>query len=180
MRMVKLTAYSLAAILGLFSGDLFAEGNAYQIELIVFLQAMPNTEVFDQTESSINWPTTLTELSAYKKADNMTLNDSFSALSKDSAYRPILHVAWIQPAGEGNLSAPVHIQSADGKLNGYLQIQREQSLHMVVDLEYASNQSDNSGNTIIYRLNEKRPIKPNEVYYLDHPKFGVIAKISAL
>ena len=75
---------------------------------------------------------------------------------------------------------PVHIQSPDGKLNGYLQMQHEQSLHMVVDLEYASNQSDNSGNTIIYRLNEKRPIKPNEVYYLDHPKFGVIAKISAL
>ena len=178
--MVKLMAYSLAAILGLFSGNLFAEGNAYQIELIVFLQAMPNTEVFDQTESRINWPATLTELSAYKKADNMTLNDSVAALSKDSAYRPILHVSWIQPAGEGSLSAPVHIQSADGKLNGYLQMQHEQSLQMAVDLEYASNQSDSSGNSIIYRLNEKRPIKSNEIYYLDHPKLGVIAKISAL
>jgi hypothetical protein len=178
--MTKMKAYSLAAILGLFSSNLFAEDNAYQVELIVFLQAMPNTEVFDQTDSRINWPTTLTELSAYKKADNMTLNEGYAALSKDSAYRPILHAAWIQSAGEGSLSAPVHIQSADGKLNGYLQMQHGQSLQMVVDLEYASNQSDSSGNTIIYRLNEKRPVKLNEVYYLDHPKFGVIAKMSAL
>ncbi|MDD5412372.1 MAG: CsiV family protein [Methylobacter sp.] len=178
--MTKITAYSLAAILGLFSSNLLAEGGTYQIELIVFLQAMPNTEVFEQTESRIKWPTGLTELSAYKKADNMALNDSVAALSKDSAYRPILHVSWIQSAGEGSLSAPVHIQSGDGKLNGYLQMQHEQSLQMAVDLEYTSNQSDSSGNTIIYRLDEKRPIKSNEVYYLDHPKFGVIAKISTL
>jgi hypothetical protein len=178
--MTKMKAYSLAAMLGLFSSNLFAEGSAYQVELIVFLQAMPNTEVFDQTDSRINWPATLTELSAYKKADNMTLNEGYAALSKDSTYRPILHAAWIQPAGEESLSVPVHIHSTDGKLNGYLQMQYEQNMQMTVDLEYASNQSDSSGNAIIYRLNEKRLIKKNEVNYLDHPKFGVIAKISAL
>jgi len=175
---MKLMAYSLAAMLGLFSSNLLAEGNTYQIELIVFSQAMSNTEVFDQTESRIKWPAILTELSAYKQADNMTLNDSLAALSKDSAYRPMLHISWIQPVGD--VVAPVHIQTADGKLNGYLQMQHEQSLQMTVDLEYTSNQSDSSGKTIIYRLNEKRPIKLNEIYYLDHPKLGVIAKISAL
>jgi len=175
---MKLMAYSLAAMLGLFNGNLLAEGNTYQIELIVFSQAMSNTEVFDQTESRIKWPATLTELSAYKQADNMTLNDSLAALSKDSVYRLMLHISWIQPAGD--VVAPVHIQTADGKLNGYLQMQHEQSLQMTVDLEYLSNQSDSSGKTIIYRLNEKRPIKLNEIYYLDHPKLGVIAKISAL
>jgi hypothetical protein len=177
MGMTKIMAYGLAAILGLFSGNLLAEGNAYQIELIVFSQNMPNTEVFDQAESRIKWPPALTELSAYKKADNMTLNDGLAALSKDPAYRPIVHFSWIQSA---DVVVPVHIQSPDGKLNGYLQMQHEQSLQMMVDLEYASNQSDNSGKSIIYRLNEKRPVKLNEVYYLDHPKLGVIAKISAL
>jgi len=180
MTMLKIMACSLAAILGLFSGPVLAEGGSYQIELIIFSQAMPNTEQFEQPASQINWPSDLTELSAYSKPDATILDDSYAALSKDSAYRPILHVSWIQPTGEGGLSAPVHIQSADGKLNGYLQMQHEQSLQMAVDLEYASNQSDSSGNSIIYRLNEKRPIKSNEIYYLDHPKLGVIAKISAL
>lgn len=180
MTMIKITAYSLAAMLGLFCSPLLAEGGAYQIELIVFLQAMPNTEVFEQTTQSTQWPSDLTELSAYKKPEITTLDDSYAALSKDATFQPILHVAWVQPVGEGGLNAPVHIQSADGKLNGYLQMQQGQGLQMTVDLELTSNSSDGSGKGVVYRLNEKRSIKLNEVYYLDHPKFGVVAKISHL
>jgi hypothetical protein len=171
--------YSLAGILGLFSSHLLAKAGVYQIELIIFSQAMPNTEVFEQTASQINWPFVLTELSAYKKPDTTTLADRYAALLKDPAYRPILHVAWIQLVGKGELSVPpVHIQSADGKLDGYLRMQLDQGLQMTVDLELTSNQGDDSGKAVIYRLNEKRTIKLNEVYYLDHPKFGVVAKIS--
>ncbi|WP_432746089.1 CsiV family protein [Methylobacter sp. G7] len=178
--MIKIMVYSLAAMLGLFSSPLLAEGGAYQIELIVFSQAMPNTEVFEQTVQPTQWPSDLTELSAYKKPETTTLDDSYAALSKDSAYQPILHVAWIQPVGEGGLSSPVHIQSADGNLNGYVRMQQDQDLQMVVDLELGSDLGDDSGNEVVYRLNEKRPIKPGETYYLDHPKFGVVAKISPL
>jgi len=180
MTMIKIMVYSLAAMLGLFCSPLLAEGGAYQIELIVFSQAMPNTEVFEQTAQSTQWPSDLTELSAYKKPEITTLDDSYAALSKDATYQPILHVAWVQPVGEGGLNAPVHIQSADGKLNGYLLMQQGQGLQMTVDLELTSNSSDGSGKGVVYRLNEKRSIKLNEVYYLDHPKFGVVAKISPL
>ncbi|MDO9049601.1 MAG: CsiV family protein [Methylobacter sp.] len=176
--MLKIMVYSLAAML--FCSPVLAENGAYQIELIVFLQAMPNTDVFEQAASQIKWPSDLTELSAYKKPDTTTLDDSYAALAKDSTYQPVLHVAWVQPVGERGLSAPVHIQSADGKLNGYLQIQHEQGLQMTVDLELTSDSGDGFSKTVVYRLNEKRPIKLNEVYYLDHPKFGVITKISPL
>lgn len=164
--------------MGFFSTPLLAESGAYQIELIIFSQAMPTTEVFDQSTQPTQLPPDLTELAAYKKPDATTLDDSYKALSKDPAYKPILHVAWIQPTvGEGGLSAPVHIQGAEGKLNGYVQMQQGQGLQMMVDLELTAN---SAGKTLIYRLNEKRPIKLNEVYYLDHPKFGVVAKISPL
>ncbi len=180
MTMLRIMVYSLTAILGFFSSHLLAKAGVYQIELIIFSQAMPNTEVFEQTASQINWPSVLTELSAYKKPDNPALADRYAALLKDPAYRPVLHVAWVQLVGEEVLSAPVHIQSADGKLNGYLQMQQDQGLQMTVDLELTSNSGDGFSKTVIYRLNEKRHIKLNEVYYLDHPKFGVIAKISPL
>lgn len=180
MTMIKIIVCSLAAMLGLFSSPLLAEAGAYQIELIIFSQAMPNTEVFEQTAQPTHWPSGLTELSTYKKPDATTLDDSYAALSKDSTYQPILHVAWIQPVGDGGISAPVHIQSTDGKLTGYVQLQHEQGLQMMVDLELTSNSGDNFGKAVIYRLNEKRAIKLNEVYYLDHPKFGVVAKISPL
>jgi len=177
--MIKIMACSLAAMLGLFGPPLLAEeGGAYQIELIVFTQAMPTTEVFDQSTQSIQWPPDLTESSAYKKPGATMLDDSYAAVSKDPAYKPVLHVAWVQPVGEGGLNAPVHIQSADGKLNGYVQMQQGQGLQMMVDLELTSNLDGDTGRTVVYRLNEKRSIKLNEVYYLDHPKFGVVAKIS--
>lgn len=178
--MIKIMACSLAVIIGLFSSHLLAKAGVYQIELIIFSQAMPNTEAFEQTASQINWPSVLTELSAYKKPDNTTLTDRYAALLKDPAYQPILHVAWVQLVGGRELSAPVHIQSADSKLNGYLQMQQNQGLQMTVDLELASNAGDDFSKTVVYRLNEKRPIKLNEVYYLDHPKFGVIVKVSPL
>jgi hypothetical protein len=180
MTMLKIMVYTLAAMLGLSSYPLLAEGGAYQIELIVFTQAMPTTEVFEQTASQIKWPSDLTELAAYKKPDATTLGDSYTALSKDQAYKPILHVAWVQPTVDGGLSAPVHIQDTDGKLSGYVQIIQSQSLQMMIDLELTANSGDGSVKSGVYRLNEKRAIKLNEVYYLDHPKFGVVAKISPL
>ena len=178
--MMKIIAYSLAAMMGLFSPSLLAEGSAYQIELIVFSQKMHNTEVFDQTSRSIRWPSDLTELSAYQQPKNTTLDDTYAALSKDSAYRPIFYAAWIQPIAAGGVSTAVHIQSSDGNLNGYVRMQQDQGLQMVVDLELGSGLGDDSGNEVVYRLNEKRSIKPGEVYYLDHPKFGVIAKVRPL
>jgi len=159
--------------------------------LIVFLQAMPNTEVFEQAVSQIQWPSGLTELSSYKQAETTDLDDSYAALAREPGYRPILHVAWVQPVGEGGLSAPVHIQGGDAKLDGYLQVQGDPGLHMAVDLELVADSEDGGskssadapyrasvGKTVIYRLNEKRSVKLNELYYLDHPTFGVIAKIS--
>ncbi len=180
MTMQKIMVYTLAAMLGLSSCPLLAEGGAYQIELIVFIQTMSNTDVFEQVVSQIKWPSDLTELSAYKKPDATTLDGSYAALSKDPAYKPILHVVWIQPTVDGGLSAPVHIQSSDGKLNGYVQMLQGQGLQMTVDLELTANPGDGSVKSGVYRLNEKRAIKLNEVYYLDHPKFGIVAKISPL
>jgi hypothetical protein len=164
--MLRVLVYSLAATLGLFCNASLAEKGAYQIELIVFTQTMPNTELFKQTASQINWPSDLTELSAYKIPEMTSLDVSYSALSKDSTYKPILHVAWIQSTE----MTPVHIQSPDGKLNGYVQVQSGQ---LKVDLELSSSPGE-----IIYRLTEKRSIKLNEIYYLDHPKFGLVVKIS--
>jgi hypothetical protein len=185
MVMMNIIAYSLAALLSIFSNNLLAEANEYQIELIVFAQTMPDTEVFDQRVSQIKWPATLTELSDYKQSDTMMLKDSYAALAKAPAYRPILHESWIQAIGDESSSAPVHIKSGEGRLNGYFQIQRGKALQLIVDLEYTPDQSDSSVNSfysdsIIYRLNEKLSIQLNEVYYLDHPKFGVITKIKTL
>ncbi|MDP3875446.1 MAG: CsiV family protein [Methylobacter sp.] len=165
----------LTAMLAFIGGQAVAEEGAYQIELIAFSQAMPTTEVFEQTASQLSWPSDLTEPSAYHQPASLALADSYAALSQDSAYRPLLHVAWIQPLGAGGLSAPVRIQSADGKLTGYVRLQQGPGLLLLVDVELAADSVDGAG--VVYRLNEKRPVKLDGIYYLDHPKFGLVVKV---
>lgn len=161
------------------SNQILAEDRGYQVELIVFTQDSVNTEEFDQTTSKINWPVGVSEVSDQKRATNTTLDESFSLLTKDPNYQVILYSSWIQTLSADGIGAPVKMHSADGQLNGYLQLLQEQTLQVAVDFEYPSGRSDNFGNIVLYRLHEKRPVKLDDIHYLDHPKMGAIVKITA-
>jgi hypothetical protein len=158
----------------------FAEGSKYQFELLVFSQNLPTTAVFDQTETKIKWPTALAELSAYQQTEGDLLKQSAAQLFKDAAYQPILQLSWTQTAGMGDVILPVHIQSADGKLDGYVQLRSKPPLELIVDLEQKSGQLDHAGQYYLYHLHEKRAIKANDVNYLDHPKLGVLIAVKPL
>ncbi|WP_305906779.1 CsiV family protein [Methylomarinum sp. Ch1-1] len=163
-------------LIGFFSAALQADSKTFKIELVVFAQDMPNSEVFDQVDSEIEWPTRLADLGSYQQvaAQYRSLSGIYAKLERTPGYRPLLHVAWTQEIKADRLGAAVQIQSPDGSLNGYFRLQRGHYLHMVTDLEYSPE------GWVIYRLNEKRRFKLNEIHYLDHPKFGVIARISPL
>jgi Peptidoglycan-binding protein, CsiV len=170
--------YGLSVIIAVVSQGIFAESGKYQIEMLVFSQGPPTTEVFDQTESKIQWPTALTELSAYQQTDNKALKEGIAELLKDGVYQPIANLAWTQSTGPGGAILPVHIQSTDGNLDGFMHIRNTQQFELIVDLEQKSTQTDRSGKPYLYRLHEKRPIKLNEIQYFDHPKVGVLVRIN--
>ncbi len=172
--------FCLSLIVATVSQSVYAEGNRYQIEMLVFSQTVPTSEVFDQTESKIQWPTALSELSAYQQTDIRSLKDGASALFKDTAYQSIANFAWIQSTGPGSAILPVHIQSTDGVLDGFIQLRNTQSFEIILDLEQKSANADRSGKRYLYRLNEKRSVKLNEIQYFDHPKLGVILRISGV
>lgn len=81
----------LSLIISLLSPFTKAESAKYQIELLVFSQGIPSTQVFEQTESRIKWPTALAELSAYQQTDNKVLKEGASILFKEATYQPIAH-----------------------------------------------------------------------------------------
>lgn len=151
----------------------YAAERLYKIELVIFSQHMASTEVFDQTESKIVWPRHVLNRTSYKKVspEYMNLDGSYAQLARVQNYRALMHVAWIQPAKANSLSTAVKISNADGSINGFFRIQRGNLVHMIADIEY-------SPGGVIYRLNEKRRFKLNETHYLDHPKFGILARIS--
>jgi hypothetical protein len=177
----KTLVYSLSALLlMLFSNLICAASGNFQIEILIFSQNYPNSEVFDQVSSKIEWPSNLTELAAYPNADHKMLEESLAALSKNSANQPILHSAWLQSVDENTQGSPVHIQSADGKINGFVQLLRGRNLQIIADVEFSPGPSDESAESLTYRINEKRQFQLNDLNYLDHPKFGIITKITTI
>ena len=168
-------------LLGLitFSCGVNAAGKQYSIELLIFAQDQPNTEVFDQVESKIVWPRGVTKLSTYKKisSENRHLKNSFSKLVRSENYKPLMHVAWIQSVNANSFSRPVRLSNASGEIRGFFRMQRGHYVHMVTDIEY---QPDSFEESVVYRLNEKRRFKLNETHYLDHPKFGMLVRVSPI
>jgi hypothetical protein len=162
-------------IVSLLANNVYAEGRLYKIELVIFSQNMPNTEVFDQTESRIDWPNRLVDRSAYRSVSpqSMRLHGSNAQIRRSQNYRPLMHIGWIQRVGANRISNAVKISNSEGTINGFFRIQRGNLLHMIADIEY-------SPGSVIYRLNEKRRFKLNQTHYLDHPKFGILVRISSL
>lgn len=167
----------------------------YQIELIVFAHNSANTEIFDQTETRIKWPKRLMELSAMEYAKNQllqtpinyakfqvesrVLNAEYYQLQRRGGFQPLLHVAWMQAVASNSKGRPVLIFKEGDYLgdlfsvHGYVNLQRGHYLHLKINLEYDVG-------ALVYMLDQRRRLYLNETNYLDHPKFGVIARVELL
>jgi peptidoglycan-binding protein CsiV len=172
----KLFNALLFGLLLLFATELAAQGKAFKIELIVFAQDQATSETFDQTDSAIKWPSRLAALGSYHQvaSEHRSLHGVYTRLQQSASYRPLMHVAWTQSISENSLGRAVQLQNTSGTLDGYFRLQRGHVLHLITDLEYRPK------GRVIYRLNEKRRFKFNEIHYLDHPKFGVVVRVSPL
>lgn len=178
--MKRIIGLSLTLFFAATSPGLHAEGDRYQIELFVFEQGVQSTAISQQTESLIQWPTALTELSGIQQTEHKLLKDGAEALLTKPSYRQILHNAWVQTTGPGGAILPMHIKSEDGRLDGFIHLRNGQPFELIVDLEKQALQMDNRGKRYLYRIYEKRPVKMNELHYLDNPKFGVLVQINAI
>jgi len=177
---MKKTKFISLLILLFISINISAKERSYTIELVIFAQDMPNTEVFDQVESKIIWPKRLAERLDYPIAasKDITLLSSYKKMTRNGQYQPLMHVAWTQNVKSNRFSKAVKITNNEGTINGYFRIQRGHYIHMHADIEYSPEEEYED--SVIYRLNEKRRFKLNETHYLDHPKFGILVRVSPL
>ncbi len=138
--------------------------------------------------------------------EEFTMQDVVERLELLDAYEPILHVGWTQPGFPREETEPMEL-AAFGEppegLNGNFKLYLGRYLHLVVDLamdaateveeipivdesvfffgdarpQYEFESEPDEG-PVRYRLQENRIIKNGEIRYFDHPKFGVIAKVT--
>ena len=162
----------LSVLLFCFNSWAYAEQRIFQVELIVFQQQAPNSEIFEQVESAIS------PVARYARAStgNKTLHSIYSRLKRAEAYQPFYYRSWRIPVGSGSVSLPINVSGGDANLQGWIKVQRGHLLHVLVDFEFSPHASGDEN--LIYHLKEKRRVLLNDVHYLDHPKFGAVVKVS--
>lgn len=133
------------------------------------------------------------------------LDDVYGHLRRLDAYRPIMRTAWIQATYEKDVTLPVTLRRLGNpplRLDGTVTLYLGRYLHLVIDLsleEKAPQRMPATGNrlrrfggdrsdfrfdsefiqpSIFYRISEDRIVRSGELRYYDHPRFGVVAKIS--
>jgi len=137
--------------------------------------------------------------------EDYVLNDVYERLERLDAYRPIMHTAWSQPTLEKADTMPITLRRLGNpplRLEGSISLYLSRFLHLVVDLSLAERApirpvaeenrvrsfGDNQPRfgidrefvspTVYYRIEEDRIVRNGELRYYDHPRFGVVAKIS--
>jgi len=150
-----------------------ADTRLFQVELIVFEQSAPTTELFEQVETKI------APVKRYASVQSgiKTMSSQYSRLSRADSYHPFYYESWQIQAKSNRVSLPIHISSRAQNLEGWIKIQRGSLLHVVADLEYSPLNSDEPED-LIYRIAEKRRVLLNDVHFLDHPYFGALVKVS--
>jgi len=137
--------------------------------------------------------------------EDYVLTDVYERLERLDAYRPIMHTAWSQKTLEKDEMLPISLRRLGKpplRLEGSINLYLSRFLHLVVDLSLAEQSplrptADNSrvrnfGDdqsrfgfdrnlvtpTVYYRIEEDRIVRNGELRYFDHPRFGVVAKIT--
>ncbi len=114
--------------------------------------------------------------------DAFTLLDVFERLDKLSAYTPLLHFGWTQPTYPEAVTGTRPLESfvrPPPELAGDLRMYLSRYLHLDINLQLdAPVDGIAVSYPVRYRIEEDRIFRNGELRYFDHPKFGVLAKIS--
>ena len=137
--------------------------------------------------------------------DELTLTAIADMLERLDVYRPLMHFAWTQVTRPEEETRPIELQALAAPpegLEGSFTLYLSRYLHLVVDLSldqhtgpgepYAIDDpvtafGDSRGGAtydealpapVRYRISEDRIFKSGDLRYFDHPKFGVLAKIT--
>jgi hypothetical protein len=155
---------------------------AYDIEVLVFETRLPELEG-GEIWTKTNGGNALPDVTGAVMMDEALPSDSAlttaaAALQRDGTYRLLTHQRWRQSAEEKSAAKPVRLRTADGLLDGTVRFYLSRFLH--VDVDVALQDRSTPGGELIYRLSEHRRVKTQDTNYFDHPKLGVLLRVTAV
>ena len=165
----------------------------YDVELIVFTNnsssdggerwTRPNSDAI--RPSGFFPENNFTELATA----HYTLNSISQALESSGRHNVLFHRAWRQLAYDKSraVAYPVHsiAENRRDSIEGIIKLVRGRFLHLDVNLQLMTSArgtevmfSDSPNSRPAFELIETRRIKSNVLHYFDHPRLGVIARVT--
>ncbi len=194
---------SLFLILSLYTSVSLA--SSYTVEIIVFEYTGADTssgELWTQTDNE--WSLQPKAGQSNITPLNTRTSSTLKLLEAHDDYTVLMHKAWRQEIRHKAKAPVVTLSNASSQPNpssfkapgtvfGYARFYRGQFLQFDLDLRFTPQAGYEStqhyrqesvniphGQSIEYRIKEKRRVKPKSVYYFDHPRFGVIVAINSI
>lgn len=122
--------------------------------------------------------------------EEYSLGEIFERMERLDVYEPLMHFGWTQIAWPEEDTPPLRLHAFDrppAGLDGSLTLYLSRYLHLVVDLEMAGeSEAEGAGlygsltGPVRYQISEDRILKNGEIRYFDHPKFGMVAKVTRI
>ena len=115
--------------------------------------------------------------------EELTMQDTLARLERLDAYRPLMHFGWSQATVAEDQSPQLPLArfgTPPPGLDGQLQLYLNRFLHLDTFPERSTFGRDIvvEYQPLRYRIAEDRIMKNGETRYYDHPKIGVIAKVT--
>jgi len=156
--------------------------NLYNIEVLVFENRLPNMEGGELWAQDKIRPlpdeVNTAELPGQPEDPESVLYQAAEQIAKDSNYRMILHGYWQQAAEAKSDTKPVRLATADGTLDGIFRFYLSRFLHVDVNLQLRQPETAPDAPPLVSRLREHRRIRTQDIHYFDHPRFGVLMRIT--
>jgi len=128
-----------------------------------------------------------TEFVLLDEAD-FQLDETMGRMERLEVYEPVMHFGWTQATWPEEQTEAISLHRfarPPADLDGNLTLYLSRYLHLVVDLQMEApytrmydREELNAQPSAYYRIQENRILKNGELRYYDHPKFGVLAKVT--
>ncbi len=156
---------------------------AYNVEVLIFENRLPALEGSELWTRN-NTRTPIAEFADATPTTEISGTESFlsmaaSALEKDGNYRVLVHRRWRQAAEEKSATRAMRLRNGDGQVDGAMRFYMSRYLHLDLDVVLQDKTAAAAGD-LQYRLSEHRRIKTQEINYFDHPKFGVLVRVTSV
>lgn len=114
------------------------------------------------------------------------MGDVMGHLRRLRAYEPVMHFGWTQATYPAELTREIALSSLTRPAAGFdgtFKLYLSRFLHLVVDLQLDAATTSRIDTVepfgpVRYRIEEDRIFRSGELRYFDHPKFGVLARIT--